>query len=383
MKRKAWMLAGAAVTAVTATVAVLATVGRTGNAAAVTDTAPPNTATISQGTLMATVSVPGTLTYGTRVDGSPYSVINQAAGIYTELPSPGQTISQGQVLYRVNDSPVVLLYGSTPAFRDLSSGEAGADVSELNADLVSLGYATPAQLGPSSDSFGEATSAALEMLQTALGESQTGTLTLGQVVFEPVALRVSATDTQPGSSAQPGQSLLQASSTNRQVTVSLDASQQAAVAVGDKVTITLPDNRSTPGIVTAVGTVATCSASSGPGASISAQGTDNCPAGVPGNSSTPAVTVAVTLSDPAATSSWDQAPVQVQITVAAVPNALAVPVTALLARPGGGYVVEVVGTGGATQHVTVSLGLFDAGAGLVQITGSGLAAGQKVVVPAT
>ena len=38
------------------------------------------------------------------------------------LPQIGQVISQGQVLYRVDDSPVVLLYGSTPAYRSLSAG---------------------------------------------------------------------------------------------------------------------------------------------------------------------------------------------------------------------------------------------------------------------
>jgi hypothetical protein len=45
--------------------------------------------------------------------------------------------------------------------------------------------------------------------------------------------------------------------------------------------------------------------------------------------------------------------------------------------------VEVVGAGGAHQLVSVSLGLFDDADGLVQVTGSGLAAGQRVVVPAT
>jgi len=87
-------------------------------------------------------------------------------------------------------------------------------------------------------------------------------------------------------------------------------------------------------------------------------------------------------SDPAATGTWDQAPVQVTITTASVASALVVPVTALLARAGGGYAVEVVGN--PVNHlVPVSLGLFDDADGLVQVRGSGLAAGQKVVVPST
>jgi len=93
--------------------------------------------------------------------------------------------------------------------------------------------------------------------------------------------------------------------------------------------------------------------------------------------------VGVTPSDPAATGTWDQAPVQVGITTASVPNAVVVPVTALLARAGGGYAVEVVGAGGRNHLVPVSLGLFDDAEGLVQVTASGLAAGQEVVVPTT
>ena len=54
--------------------------------------------------------------------------------------------------------------------------------------------------------------------------------------------------------------------------------------------------------------------------------------------------------------------------------------TALLAQSGGGYAVEVVGAGGSNHLVPVSLGLFDDADGLVQVTGSGLAAGQQVVV---
>ena len=70
-----------------------------------------------------------------------YSVVNQAQGTVTSLPAVGQVVTQGQVLYQVSGAPVVLLYGSTPAYRALSEGMTGADVDELNADLVALGYA--------------------------------------------------------------------------------------------------------------------------------------------------------------------------------------------------------------------------------------------------
>jgi hypothetical protein len=344
-----------------------------------------NTGAVEKRTLSAMVSQPGTLTYRARSDGSPYSVINEAGGSYTRLPAVGQVISQGRVLYRINDGPVVLLYGSTPAFRTLSAGASGPDVAELNKDLVALHYATSAQLSRTSVYFGAATVTALEKLQAALGVSQTGRLTLGQAVFEPTALRVTSVSALPGGSARPGQTVMQGTSTARQVQVALDASQQTEVAVRDKVSITLPNNHTTPGVVSSVGAVATCPSSSGSGGSSSssgAPGTDTCSSGGSG-SSTPTITVNVTPSHPAATGRWDQAPVKVGITTATVRGALVVPVTALLAQSDGGYAVEVVGAGARNHLVPVSLGLFDDGDGLVQVIGSRLAAGQEVVVPAT
>ncbi len=164
--------------------------------------------------------------------------------------------------------------------------------------------------------------------------------------------------------------------------MALDASQQTGVAVGDKVTITLPNNQITPGVVSSVGAVATCPSSSGSGRRAPAPPRrERTPAR--SSSSTPTITVDVTPSDPAATGTWDQAPVQVGITTARVPSALVVPVNALLAQSSGGYAVEVAGAAGINHLVPVSLGLFDDADGLVQVTGSGLAAGQEVVVPAT
>ena len=71
----------------------------------------------------------------------------------------------------------------------------------------------------------------------------------------------------------------------------------------------------------------------------------------------------------------------VSITDRTVPNVLAVPVTALLALAGGGYAVEVVADDGTHHLEAVTPGLFDDAAGRVQVSGSELAAGQRVVVP--
>jgi Putative peptidoglycan binding domain len=316
-------------------------------------------ATVTTRSLTSQTQVTATLGYTGH-----YTVVNQAQGIVTALPLVGQVIRQGQVLYRIDRRPVVLLYGSTPASRSLAGGAlasdvTGPDVRELNADLVAMGYASKADLNPRSDEFSWATTAAVERLQAHLGLPETGSLDLGQVVFLPSAARITNVSAILGAMAGAGQSVLSATSTGRQVSIALDAALQSEVTAGDKVTITLPDGRLTPGVVSSVGTVATA----GTG--------ENSPA---------TVTVEVAPRRPDDTGNFDQAPVQVSVTTASVAGALVVPVTALLARPGGNYAVEVAGAGGARRLVAVSTGLFDDADGLVQVTGSGLADGQRVVV---
>jgi hypothetical protein len=196
--------------------------------------------------------------------------------------------------------------------------------------------------------------------------SPTGELLLGSVVFEPGPARVTSVTPTLGATVQPGP-VLAITSIVRQVAIQLDAAQQAEIKVGDPVTITLPDNRTTPGRVTYVGTVATVPSSD--------QG------GGGGGPSAPTIEVRVTPSDPSATGSLDQAPVDVSITTASVKDALVVPVAALLALADGGYAVEEIESNGVHRLVAVELGIFDDADGLVQVSGAGVAAGQRIVVP--
>lgn len=76
----------------------------------------------------------------------------------------------------------------------------------------------------------------------------------------------------------------------------------------------------------------------------------------------------------------DQAPVQVSIIQQRDSGVLAVPVTALLAQPGGGYAVRV--SGPAHQLIPVTTGVFDDSSGLVEVAGPGLTAGLRVEVAA-
>jgi hypothetical protein len=299
---------------------------------------------------------------------------SSSGGTFTWLPAGGQMVRQGQRLYSVTNSPVVLLYGPVPVYRSLSAGMTGPDVQQLNSNLVALGDASKADLDPSSDYFSSETTAALGKLQSNLGLPQTGTLPLGQAVFEPSAVRVGNVTATLGAPVNPGSPLLTGTSDTRQAVAQVDPASLPDVSVGAHVSITLPGNQATSGVVTSIGTTAS-SPSAGsnpsPGSGSSA-----------GGSSAPAATVNVDirLDHPSAAGALDQAPITVNITTSTVHNVFAVPVGALVAQPSG-YGVEVAGPGGTRHIVPVTLGLFDDTQGLVQVTGSGLAAGQQVVVP--
>jgi hypothetical protein len=397
-RRRGWVLA-------LAVVVVVAAVLGGADAAGVFNSAKPadsnngyatSTQGVTRGSLTEQTQENGTLgdagSYTVVVPGSSSGSAGSASsgpsgsgsGTFTWLPAVGQTIRQGQAIYQVSGTPVVLLYGNVPAYRDLSEGMTGADVTELNTGLVKLGYATASALGPRPgwDYFSGETAYALGLLQAHLGLTQTGTLPLGQAVFLPGAIQVTGlgTGAVPGGSAAAGATVLTGSSLTPVVTMDLDASMQTEVAVGNKVSVTLPDGSVTTGVISSVSTATSSSSSSS--SSSSANGSNSGSSG-PGSSSSGSsaatITVVVSLTDPKAAGNLTQVPVQVTITTGSVNNVLIVPVDALLAQPGGGYAVEVTGTGG--HHlVKVTPGLFDDAAGTVQVTGN-LTPGQRVVVP--
>jgi peptidoglycan hydrolase-like protein with peptidoglycan-binding domain len=360
--RKRWVLAGAAVlVAVIATGSVVAMSDATDATPAAQESA-ANTATVEKGKLSAMVSLDGILTYRARSNGTPYALINQARGTYTKLPDDGDKVGCGDVLYRVDDHPVLLLCGTVPAYRDLHQGDVGNDVRQLNQNLHNLGYDAAAGISPGDDDFTWKTEKALRVLQHNKGFDVTGELGMDDAVFVPEPVRIANVTGELGRPAQPGAQVAQATSNMLEVQVDLDASQQGEVKQGDRAQIALPGNRSVTGKVDRLGRVAQVPA-----------GQNNAN---PGDAIIPAY---ISIDDPAKVRGLDRAPVQVDITTTGVENALSVPVTALVGRSGG-FAVEVVRDGGRRELVAVRLGLFDTTAGRVEVQGD-LHEGDHVVVP--
>jgi HlyD family secretion protein len=325
-----------------------------------TQNVPVSTATVVRTDVSARQLVAGTLGY----QGS-FSVVDElGAGVVTWLPSAGSIVARGQVLFQVAGQPAILLYGSVPAWRDFGPGMTpGPDVRELQRNLAALGF----DPGPADGQFGWATEAAIERWQQARGLTVTGTIPLGQVAFLSGPLRITGTPVPLGTPAAPGAAVLSGSSDTPAVTVSLTVGGPT-VRPGDPVLVTMPDGTTTvTGVVASVGKVASISAAAA--SNSSGQGSGPSAAVFP---------VTITIGTSQIPAGLDQAPVQVAITQQRDSNVLAVPVTALLAVPGGGYAVRL--TGPTHRLIPVTTGVFDGTTGLVEVTGPGLAAGQTVEV---
>jgi peptidoglycan hydrolase-like protein with peptidoglycan-binding domain len=328
-------LVAAALAGAVAVVAV-----RGGASAAPAAPAPPRlgTATVVRTNLVTTALTGGTLGYAAA-----RPVVNLVTGIYTWLPRPGAVMTAGSVLYRVDNVPVTLMAGATPAWRPFALGMAGGpDVRQLQAYLIAGHFAGGLLTAPTGV-YDLATADAVERWQAFRGLTVTGWISLGQVVFLPTAVLVGGLSVAAGEAASGGQRPYQVTTGQRTVTVPVNPNLPPA-GVGEAVSVILPSQASVPGKITAVG---------------------------------PSQLTVAPLQ-PGVTGTRVNVQVQVALAVQSARGVLAVPVSALLALAGGGYGLEVVAPSGARHLVGVTAGLF--ASGQVQVSGPGITAGTKVVV---
>ncbi|HTU94629.1 MAG TPA: peptidoglycan-binding domain-containing protein [Solirubrobacteraceae bacterium] len=431
--------------------AVLATRGG-GHATVASRPATAATATVQRRNLVTSETQSGTITYANTS-----TVANRLAGTLTWVPPVGRVIAPGQKLFNVDNFPVILMDGTTPAYRTLDASDSpGPDIQQLNDNLIHLGFDSGGIVD--NDEWQPATTDGVELFQEANGEPETGSLTLGTVVFERGTQRVSGlqgaatsvsdddvsdqpefvalslarpsttttarapttttttatttvTTTAPatptttrtpsshGTSAATRQAnatisglkskigqlqsqqarlgrelssarakaraksapapagpasggdspVMTTTSTNLVVTVDVPAGQQGVTHVGARVPVLMPSGSTVHGHVTKIG-----------------QATSS------GGHSTVPITIHLDRHENGR--NLDQATVSVKFVQKTARHVLSVPITALLAQPGGGYAVQT-----ATAPYTligVHLGTF--ATGYVQVSGAGLHPGLRV-----
>ncbi|WP_153040162.1 HlyD family efflux transporter periplasmic adaptor subunit [Actinoplanes sp. TFC3] len=313
--------------------------------------------------LSVTTSLTGALGYGQA-----QPVKGARDGIITWLPRSGTPIARGEQLYRVDDQPVPLFYGSLPLYRELARpGTVGRDVRVLAANLQALGYSIGRQ--PAAGSRVPMTTpspapspvpspaasptpqpvttwtevhkgdgvltrsliAALRRWQRDLRLPVTGRIGIGDVVVLAAAVRVDSLTAQRGDAA--AAPLLTVTPTAKVITAKAGTAVAAAIEQGDPVTVVLPGDTSVPGKVTAIATTVEEEGSSG----------------------TPQRAITVTVTGNRGLSGLDAAAVQVDLAGETHRDVLAVPVGALVALSEGGYAVQLAE---GNRLVAVETGMF-------------------------
>lgn len=310
-------------------------------------TAPAATADIAKTTLVDRESHDGTLGHGDTI-----TISARGSGTVTGLPPQGSTVKRGAALYRIDNKPVILLYGTLPAYRTLSSGTTGSDVKLFEQNLWALGYR-----GFTVDrTYSASTASAVRKWQKAAGITRTGTVETNQIVYAAGEVRVDSWSTEVGALVGGGTELEKITGIVPLATVSLEMSSARLAKQNAGVKVTLPDGKIVDGKISKLETVLS-------------KGED-------GEADTTKISVVISFTK--AVTSSGTAAVSVAFTAGQRPNVLAVPVAALVALAEGGYGVQVV-DGTTTRIVAVQTGLF--ADGQVEIKGNGLQAGNKVVMP--
>ncbi|MFD7685499.1 peptidoglycan-binding protein [Streptomyces sp. NPDC059781] len=371
--------------------------------------APPRTGSlveVARATLTERTQVDGQLGYGTEI---PLPV--KATGTVTGLPEAGTTVKRGDTLLRVDDRPVVLLYGSLPMYRDLgltttapeadtaSGGEAapgagttasgegktdggtgggtaaspsaqpaptgtgsttvtelkGMDVLQFETNLAALGYT-----GFTVDErFTDRTADAVERWQKSLGVPETGRVGIGDVIYSAGKVRIGRPGVRLGEAV--AENALTYTGTARKVVVNASAADASWAVRGAAVRVGLPDGRTVRGEVASVGRQASAP-EGGSGEDGSGQGGATLP-------------VTVTIEDQKSVGRLESGPVTVEYVGREAKDVLTVPVAALVALAEGGHGLETADGG----FIAVRTGLF--ADGKVEVSGSAVRAGLKVRIP--
>lgn len=165
------------------------------------------------------------LPYGVTVSQQAKAVARNALpGVVVSI-HPGRR-SSGDTAYVVGGTPVRVVTGTAPFYRDLSAGARGADVRQLESALVALDLLTLADT-----KFDSRTTLAVRKWQKRLGQPQTGSVPLGEIVAVPAlpsAITLAAAIT-PGAVLSGGEESVLASVGARTFALELGAEQARLV----------------------------------------------------------------------------------------------------------------------------------------------------------
>jgi peptidoglycan hydrolase-like protein with peptidoglycan-binding domain len=314
----------------------------------------------------------------------------------------GRTISNGEKLAEIDGEPLFALTGRVPAWRDITPGESGPDVAELQKALAALGYYAG---GDTPGLYGVATQDAVAAYYEHFGYTPpaTGGVPLTDVIFLP-SLPAKVIVVNGAKGQQPGQPFLElAARGSLALTGELPPAYAGQVKTGLKVKIFdevtgihatgTVAGVGTPTTIAPVGAIVNVGGGSAAASAAESAGGGSTGSGSSGTSGqgsssgaanpggTPFIPLTVNPSKPlpAALNSEN-----VLVTVATGRTegpVLTVPVAAIVSTGSGTSYVTVAGAAGKQTQLPVTPGISENG--YVQVTpaaGHKLTAGDSVVV---
>lgn len=300
----------------------------------------------------------------------------------------GDTLSNGEQLAEIDGAPLFALTGDVPAWRDLTPGESGPDVVELQKALAALGYYWD---GDTAGYYGAATQYAVGLYFDHLGYTppSNGGLPAADVVFLP-SLPATVIAVNGSTGTQPGQPFLElAAKGSLALTGELPPAYAGQVKAGLKVSIYdevtgihatgTVANLGTPTTTAPSGTVV--DVGSVPSSSNDNNSNNNNSGNGSGSGSTTFIPLYVR---PATTLPATENGENVLVTVETGKTegpVLTVPVAAIVTTDSGTSYVTVVGAHGKQAQVAVNPGISENGYVQVSpVTSGALTAGDNVVV---
>lgn len=162
---------------------------------------------------------------------------NRAAGTVTSVErSLGDLVDVGDVMYTVDESPVVAASGDTPAYRDMQLGDRGNDIAQLQSMLSELGFYS----GEIDGEFDSSLRNAVRAWQRTMGTPVTGVVSVGDVVFFPVMpsrVVLDADSLKPGQMLSGSEAAIGVLGESPEFSVDVGPAQADPVPVGQELTL--------------------------------------------------------------------------------------------------------------------------------------------------
>jgi multidrug efflux system membrane fusion protein len=179
------------------------------------------------------------------------TVTSPATGTITWVAPAASVLGSGDVLYRVDNVPVVFVEGDGVLWRDLKVGDTGDDVQAVESAFVALGY-DPSGTVTIDQKFTSLSRSMIQRFEAAYGLTKTTSFPYATVVMRPSDAIVTAIALAVGDTVTTGDSVLTISDTSRIVTFSLAPADRNKIAVGDAVTMRLSTGKNVSGIVASI-----------------------------------------------------------------------------------------------------------------------------------